>query len=612
MSSPGFSSRWVEYGAVLVILSVQLVLLVSGLFASSPTCDEPNHLAAGLAALNTGDFRFNRDHPPLQNLVCALPAEIFYNPRLDFDNQAWERAIHLGLFSRKMLLANPDHFEHLFFAARFGTVLLTLGLSVALFFVARSLSGFLPACVTLTLFAVEPNILAHGRLVTTDLSAALFFFLSTWAFCRFLERNDEQSAALLGLTLGAGLLSKHSVFVVVPAFALTWILYNGPAIWNRFASREKEANRERNIDGKRTVGNLLICFAVSILVIWAGFGFEIGDPVAEERPPHWSPAWQFAQSVVFPVKFFLGMTTGALSDSTNPSDPVWVAMREWLPMFNYFDGFFFQLHHARGFHEGYLMGETRVYGWWYYYPINSLIKTPVALVPAGLFGLIVWWRMGDLRRSAQLAYIVPPLFYFVSICLLNRANIGWRHALPVIPFLCLWAGGTVKWLSQRGNQESKSVVPKMYAGVIGTACFLSVLPYYPDTIPYLNFAARRIAPPTYWVADSNLDWGQDVRQLKEFIDENDIDSLYLLHFGAPELLELYGIPAEVPGRDEMDKPAIYAISSSVMCGLGSFKIVDRFQTREPDYVVGNTLFIYDFRSTTEKDKTDTGKCIPKT
>jgi len=588
----------VEYGIVLVLLLVQLVFLVSGLFASSPTCDEPNHLAAGLAALNTGDFRFSRDHPPLQNLICALPAELLYNPTLDFANRAWERAIHLGLFSKKMLLANPDHFENLFLAGRFGTVLLTLTLSVAVFLVARSLFGFLPAAAALAFFAVEPNVLTHGRLVTTDLSAALFFFLATWAFCRFLERNDKRSALLLGLALGAGLLSKHSVFVAVPAFALTWVLYHRSTLWKRFISKKAEGDSGTSIQGKRTIANLLIVCVVSFFVIWAGFGFEIGDPVPEERPPHWSPTWRFLQGILFPIEYSIGITDGVFSNATDPTDPAWVMMRNWLPAFDYFDGFFFQLSHARGFHTGYLLGQTSTVGWWYYYPVNFLIKTPLVLLAATLVGFAAWWRVKDLRRSARLCYVVPPLFYFVSICLLNHANIGWRHALPVIPFFCLWAGALIRAVAfaDRSSVSRSNAIQIPILVTVVLVSVVSVAPYCPDTLPFLNLAARNLAEPTYWVADSNLDWGQDVRHLKRFADENDIDELYVLHFGAPELLKLYGIPAKTPGRDEMDKQAVYAISASVMCGLGRFEIVDRFRKREPDYTVGESIYIYDLRS----------------
>lgn len=591
-----------EWSAFLLLLGVQTFFLISGLFSSAPTCDEPNHLAAGLAALSTGDFRFHRDHPPLQNLLCALPAWALHQPQLDYDNMAWERGLHLGLFSKKMNLANPKIFEQIFFAGRFGTVFLTLALSVSLFLVVRRLFGTFAAFVGTALLAFEPNILTHGRLITTDMAPTLFFFLSTVAFCHFLERYTTGSAVILGLALGAGLLAKHSVFTAVPAFIFTAVLYHAPEVWRGLRRKEPIGAIFSTLGYKKTIVNVVLITCVAFFVIWAGFAFEVGDPVQEERAPNWGLTWGLLQSIILPIKFFVGSTTGVFSDSLDVADPAWVFMRRWLPMFDYFEGFLFQIHHARDFHNGYLMGKISSAGWWYYYPVNFLIKTPVSLILASIGGFLVWWKIPGMRKTARLCFTIPAIFYFFCICVGNNANIGWRHALPVVPFLCLWAGALVKRLEDYTLKRflGKTIpLSVLVSGVLIAGSVWSAVSSYPDALPYVNGPARSIAEPIYWTADSNLDWGQDLRRLKQYVQQEKIDHLYLLHFGAPELVQLYGIPAEAPPRSELDKPGIYAISASILCGLGQFGLTDQLRElrqREPDAIIGASIFVYDLRS----------------
>jgi hypothetical protein len=48
-------------------------LALSSMRGDSPTMDEQNHLARGLAFLRTGDPRLSLEHPPLVNSLSAVP-----------------------------------------------------------------------------------------------------------------------------------------------------------------------------------------------------------------------------------------------------------------------------------------------------------------------------------------------------------------------------------------------------------------------------------------------------------------------------------------------------------------------------------------------------------
>lgn len=54
----------------------------------SSTMDEQNHIARGAAYLGTGDPRLSVEHPPVVNVLSALPAHLLLDLHLPLD-QWW-------------------------------------------------------------------------------------------------------------------------------------------------------------------------------------------------------------------------------------------------------------------------------------------------------------------------------------------------------------------------------------------------------------------------------------------------------------------------------------------------------------------------------------------
>ena len=97
---------------------------------------------------------------------------------------------------------------------------LAFGLLVAIWTKRRA--GGLAGLIALAFIAFDPNILAHGRYVTTDLAAAAFSFLACIVWEAALDRPEPVRFGVAGLALGAAVTVKFSVLFVLPVcFVLT-------------------------------------------------------------------------------------------------------------------------------------------------------------------------------------------------------------------------------------------------------------------------------------------------------------------------------------------------------------------------------------------------------
>jgi hypothetical protein len=260
--------------------------------------------------------------------------------------------------------------------------------------------------------------------------------------------------------------------------------------------------------------------------------------------------------------------------------------------------------HAATGNLAYLLGETYQGGRWYYFPVAFLLKTPLpALVLLGLALLVAlrsrrrWWR--------ELVLISLPLAYFI-ISMVNQINIGYRHLLPILPFLYLFiarlAGPDVRFgrskRSKAINAGAIIVVVLLLWQVAGT---LRVWPFH---ITFFNEVAGGPRNGYRYLADSNVDWGQGLKALRTYLEDQswpDVQLSSYVFFIRPELYgiratplpPLAGVPPVFPRRFN-PAPGTYVISASTLRGLKlvEAEMYDWFAQREPDDVVANSMLVY--------------------
>jgi len=172
------------------------------------------------------------------------------------------------------------------------------------------------------------------------------------------------------------------------------------------------------------------------------------------------------------------------------------------------------VHHNRSGHPALLFGEKSQLGWWYYFPCVAVYKVPMGFWPVLLLGLasLAWRRV----RWAEVSLLAPAVVWSLLL-LTSHINIGFRHALPAYVMWMMLAARCVAPAGSAGWNGLRLVVA--WGGVAFAT--VHVLSYHPDYLSYVNFPRLRAgsADKPYWaINDSNIDWGQGLKQIKAWMD----------------------------------------------------------------------------------------------
>src|SRR5262245_60492375 len=257
-------SLWHLAAAILIVL--MLALMWPALRGDSATMDEQNHIARGLAYLRTGSLRLNRIHPPLINIIGAIPLALDHSITLPLKGQGWATS-YLDMFAGELLWQTNDG-PSIVRKARVPILGLAVLLALIVFAWASELYGRPAGILAMALAAFCPNLLAHGHLATNDVGAACFTTLALYTLWRFLRAPNWKRGAVCALALTLALGSKFSALFLVPVFAMLFVTdyVLGPG-------EHKELKWLKQI--------AIICAAgcgIIVLLIWALYGFKTGTP----------------------------------------------------------------------------------------------------------------------------------------------------------------------------------------------------------------------------------------------------------------------------------------------------------------------------------------------
>jgi hypothetical protein len=264
--------------------------------------------------------------------------------------------------------------------------------------------------------------------------------------------------------------------------------------------------------------------------------------------------------------------------------------------------------YARGSSFGrhaYLLGELSYSGRWYYFPVALLFKTPTATVAAMIGAVIVamgrrsFIRRDGLMRAGLLAAGIVGGGYFV-LAMLSNMNIGVRHVMPTVILAYVAIG--VMFAHVR---TAKPRVGTVAAWVLGVALLIECALAWPNYIAFFNAPSGGSRGGIRLLADSNLDWGQDLPLLADWQARHRGARLYLCYFGnVPP--EAYGITyTNLPGgywtqpQQMPTAPGVLAISATrLQClylppDIAPF-YYDLRVNHQPREVLGGTVYLYDF------------------
>ncbi len=575
------------------LLCVHVLLLGLSLPRNSVTVDEGCHLPAGMSHWHFGDFWCYHHNPPLIRLAFSLPAVVAGVPT-DYQRCAPDSDVRGTDMSREFMMLNKNRYMRLYVMCRLVVVSISVLGGYLVYRWSRTLFGACGGLISLSMWTFCPEILAHGGLVTMDMGATVVALGACYAFWAYLKGPSLKQAILCGVLLGLAEGTKFSL-VVLPA---VWIVLG---LWAAWTGR-------LGVDGARLpwrkffVHAALACF-VSLYVLnsvylFEGTGRSLGSFAFKSRlligPKANDPVMprsldnRFHGSVLarlpvpLPEQYLLG-----LDDQMSDVDG--------------------------GTYYKYLRGELRRgAGWWYYYLYYLAVKTPAGMMGLMFFAAVLAARRREYRRGLvdEACLIVPALALLTLVSTQTGLNFG-RYALPVYPYLFILTGRLGPFLAASRRLWSVIVAGTLVWSAAGA---VAVYPYF---LTYFNEAAGGPQHGLEHLADSNIDWGQGLVGLKDWLDEHAPGrTVKLAYFGFmfPEVLGIrYELPpfgpGAHPGREDADigpVPGLHAVSANYLVGVpfsspngkGSqtwvpLKAYDYFHQFHPIAVVAHSIYVYE-------------------
>ncbi|MDO8663839.1 MAG: glycosyltransferase family 39 protein, partial [Candidatus Wildermuthbacteria bacterium] len=488
------SSRLTNFIAVGLLLFVFLITLFS-VKGDSLTMDELAHLPAGYSYLTQKDMRLNPEHPPLIKDLAAIPLLFIKDIHFPSDIKAWKDDINGQWdFGNNFLFKSGNPADKMIFAGRIPMILLLLLLGFYIFKIAKEFFGNKTALLSLFLFSFSPTLLAHGRLVTTDVGAAFGVVLATYYFLKSLRNPTFKNIILAGLAFGVAELLKFSLILLVPFFIFLGIIY-----WRR-------------------IKVLISVFGIGAILIGLVYQYHI-----------WNyPSTRQVSDAKLTLASFQSRPVADLL--------VWMADKPVLrPYAQYGLGLAMVLQRTAGGNTTYFFGEVSSTAWKKYFPTVYLIKEPLAFHILTLLALIfaVW---GIKRFRLKQHFPVFAMLSFIGIywvtSMTSNLNIGVRHLLPIFPFAIILVSAAIARLLKEPYLKLRYAA----LGILILWQAITVIKVYPSFLAYFNELAGGPSNGYKYVADSNLDWGQDLKKLKKWIDENPPagGQVYLDYFGGAD------------------------------------------------------------------------------
>src|SRR6266481_830736 len=558
---------------LLAALVLQLTLSVS---RESPTWDEGDHIFAGYRSLTHKDFGLNPEHPPVVKMLAAAPLLSMPLKVPEVRNRFFMQEAFLD--GKEFLFANDA--DAMMFRARMTASILTVLLALLVFLATREFFSTGSAFIALTLIVFEPNLLAHGARVTTDAGVSCFMFATIYAFYRYVKAPSAQRLAVVGLATGLTLAAKHTGILVIPMLALL-------AICEVLRVRLAKQHYSKGPGGTgRHAGLLAVSLITSVVigvgVLWASYGFRFAarpyglqlnpgfaEWVGQLKPIEAHLLSFAARWHLLPESYLYGLAAVRLSAET---------------------------------YTTFVLGTVYPHGVWFYFPVTFVIKSTLAflvLLVISVFAI----ASRKLTGAREILFLtIPPAFYLM-VAMNSKINIGVRHILPLYVFLAVLIAGATRSL-MRGNRRWQYFV----AALLLFHVFSSVRSY-PNYMAYSNELWGGPSQTYKYLTDSNVDWAQQLKSTKQYLDGRGIKECWFAYFGQGVLEpHYYGVPSKpLPTADSLwmneriDVPptidGTVLMSAGVLSGFefgpGALNPYRQFQQLRPVAVIDDAVFVFE-------------------
>lgn len=483
----------------LCLVAIACMRVISTYNVLSLTADEPIHFACGLEYVADHVYRLETQHPPLSRALQALgPYLTGARPlgSLKKEDAGYAEIAGSGNVNRTIVLM------------RLGNLPFFLLSCAAVCWWSCHAFGKAVAVVTLAFFTLLPTVLADAGIATTDLALTATVGAAFFTATLLAENPTIFRAVLFGLFTGLACLAKFTALGYLPAaLGIAFVA---------FLAARRPGWRELVIMARRRAVMILLSAGITVLVIWAGYWFSFG----------------FSR---LPLTHF----------------------NVRLPAPEFLDGIRSAVDHNRAGHGAFLLGEYKTTGWWYYFPVALLVKTPIAFLALLTLGTYVCFRERKIQYLLPLAFCAGILIPAMQ----GKIDIGIRHVEPIYMGFSIVAAVGVRELV---GWRHAHIVPPAIASALVVWMAMSGAVHHPDYLAYFNeFAGRN---PQNILDDSNYDWGQDFKILAKRLHE-----LHATEFSLASSWETkhdiyleswYGLPTINRASDLVPAPGWTVVSST--------------------------------------------------
>ncbi|MCC6318828.1 MAG: glycosyltransferase family 39 protein [Gemmatimonadaceae bacterium] len=530
---------WSLLGLVLVV-AIGAARIIATYEVFSETFDEGVHIAAGMELLDRGRFTYEPKHPPLARAAVALGPWLSGVGSQGVGN----------IWGEGRSIIHAVNADRTLFLARLGVLPFFVLAACLVWAWARRIAGDGAGLAAVTLFTTAPPVLAHSSVATTDMALVATLIALLFAAMLWVESPTTKRSVWLGIAGAAALTAKLSS---IAFFGLTALLVL--ALRHVWAARD--AAPAPGFAGRLArwltltpahLRRLLVVAPVAFLAVWTVYRFQVGS----------------LRGVPFPLTTLIQGVRDLAA------------------------------HNGLG-HASFLLGEAYADGRWLFFPVGLAVKSPLTLL---VFGLAGAWLLARRSRASRDWQIAVPLLLAVAILAVSipaRINIGVRHVLPVFATLAIAGGVAVSAAFARW----KTPAARSLLAALATAGLVSTFRVHPDYLAYFNELAG--AHPERVLVDSDLDWGQDLRRLRDTIQARGIDSVTTAYFGSA-VPGMYGIPVkhewvrgdEAHGWFAVSQTRLQRGDAVLRNGVWTLypEALAWLRDREPEARIGRSILLY--------------------
>jgi hypothetical protein len=490
-------------GFSTVLFAAFALQLVLHAIRTSTTVDEPVHILAGHRHWQCGDFGINPEHPPLLKLLATTP--------LNFRRLAeppWECGSKLtskfDSFSYGNTFLVENGVDSIVIPTRLASAIMSLLLAVLVFLAAWEMFGRWEALTALAILAFEPNLIAHGSIVTTDMALSATAFGAVYALYRYGKHQTLLRFLVAGFALGLLLAAKHSAVIFV---GILFVLL----IADTLLFQGNETRLPLRLF--RQIAAFVGIFLIGLAILWSFYGFRcyaiasstestisIADYIKENGRPE-------------SITSFPARVTGAISGSRIFPESYVLGMADVI---------------AWGSRNTWIFGRTYATGQWFYFPLAFVVESSIALLLLLPLGLIYSY-FNPVKWREAMFLLAPAVAFFVIASNSNFTN-GIRHILPIYALLIVLAAAGGVWLGRKFRLFQY---------------FLVVLLIYHVAVAFRTAPNYKAFANDFWggyentqriFRDSNVDTGQSIKLVNEYLQRENIKDCWIAAPVHPELI----------------------------------------------------------------------------